>query len=58
MTGDYDDPKIIIEKTKLAQNKLVYGFFANDNANRKKLEESKKSNNYAILLDVKTNDSS
>lgn len=48
--GDYDDPKTIIEEAVTAQNKLLCGFFGNDKADRKKLEESKTPNNAAISL--------
>jgi len=48
--GDYDDPKTIIEQAVAAQNQLLCGFFGNDKADRKKLEESKKPNNAAISL--------
>lgn len=48
--GEYDDPKTIIQDAINAQNKLLCGFFGNDKADRKKLEESKKPNNAAISL--------
>ncbi len=48
--GNYDDPKTIIEDGINAQNKLLCGFFGNDKADKKKLEESKKPNNAAISL--------
>lgn len=48
--GDYDDPKTIIEESVAAQNKLLCGFFGNEKADKKKLEESKKPNNAAISL--------
>jgi len=48
--GEYDDPKTIIEEAIAAQNQLLCGFFGNDNADRKKLEESKEPNNAAISL--------
>jgi len=48
--GDYDDPKTIIKDAIDAQNKLLCGFFGNDKANTKKLEESKQPNNAAISL--------
>ena len=48
--GDYDDPKTIIKESIAAQNKLLCGFFGNDKADKKKLEESKKPNNAAISL--------
>lgn len=48
--GKYDDPKTIIDGAIAAQNNLLCGFFGNDKANKKKLEESKKPNNAAISL--------
>ncbi len=48
--GDYDDPKTIIQDAINAQNKLLCGFFGNDKADRKKLEESKRPSNAAISL--------
>ena len=48
--GDWDDPKTIIEEAIAAQNQLLCGFFGNDNADKKKLLESKKPNNAAISL--------
>ena len=48
--GEYDEPGIIINEAIEAQNKLLCGFFGNDNANREKLEESKTPNNAAISL--------
>ena len=48
--GEYDDPKTIIEEAIAAQNKLLCGFFGNDKADEKKLQESKKPNNAAISL--------
>ena len=48
--GEYDDPKTIIDGAIAAQNNLLCGFFGNDNANRKKLEESKTPTNAAISL--------
>lgn len=47
---EYDDPKTIIKEAIEAQNNLLCGFFGNDNANRKKLEETKKPTNAAISL--------
>ncbi len=48
--GEYDDPKTIIDETVKAQNNLLCGFFGNDKANKKKLEESKTPTNAAISL--------
>ena len=48
--GDYDDPKTIIDGAIAAQNQLLCGFFGNDKANRKKLEEMKQPTNAAISL--------
>ena len=47
---EYDNPKTIIDEVIAAQNNLLCGFFGNDKANRKKLEESKKPTNAAISL--------
>lgn len=49
-TDDYDDPKTIIEDCIKNQKQLLCGFFGNDNANAKKLEECTKPNNAAISL--------
>ncbi|KZX15213.1 radical SAM superfamily protein [Methanobrevibacter cuticularis] len=48
--GDYDDVKTIIDGAIEAQNNLLCGFFGNDNADTKKLLESKEPNNAAISL--------
>lgn len=48
--GEYDDPKTIIDEAIKAQNNLLCGFFGNDKANKKKLEESKTPTNAAISL--------
>lgn len=48
--GEYDDPKTIINDAITAQNNLLCGFFGNDKANKKKLNESKNPNNVAISL--------
>ncbi|WP_413828427.1 4-demethylwyosine synthase TYW1, partial [Methanobrevibacter sp. UBA46] len=48
--GDYDDPKTIIDEAIAAQTKLLCGFWGNDKADKKKLEESKKPTNAAISL--------
>ncbi|MCD7781861.1 MAG: 4-demethylwyosine synthase TYW1 [Methanosphaera sp.] len=49
-TDDYDDPKTIIEDCIENQKKLLCGFFGNDKANPKKLEECVKPNNAAMSL--------
>lgn len=49
-TDDYDDPKTIIEDCIKNQKQLLCGFFGNDNANPKKLEECVKPNNAALSL--------
>lgn len=49
-SDDYDDPKTIIEDCIAAQKQLLCGFFGNENANAKKLEECTKPNNAAISL--------
>ncbi|KZX16401.1 4-demethylwyosine synthase TYW1 [Methanobrevibacter curvatus] len=48
--GEYDDPKTIIEDSIALHNNLLCGFFGNDKADKKKLEESKTPNNAAISL--------
>ena len=48
--GEYDDPKTIIDGAIAAQNKLLCGFFGNDKADKKKLEEMKEPTNAAISL--------
>lgn len=48
--GEYDDPKTLIEDGIAAQNKLLCGFFGNDKADIKKLEEMKQPTNAAISL--------
>lgn len=48
--GEYDDVKTIVDEAIAAQNNLLCGFFGNENANKKKLEESKTPNNAAISL--------
>ena len=47
---EYDDPKTIIDEAIEAQNKLMCGFYGNDKANKKKLEEMTNPNNAAISL--------
>ena len=48
---EYDEPKVIIDDEAIAaQNKLLCGFYGNDKANKKKLEEMKNPNNAAISL--------
>ena len=49
-TDNYDDPKTIIEDCIQQQNKLLCGFFGNEKANPKKLEECKQPNNAALSL--------
>lgn len=49
-TDDYDDPKTIIEDCIKNQKQLLCGFFGNENANPKKLEECVKPNNAALSL--------
>ena len=46
----YDDPKTIIDEAIEAQNNLLCGYYGNDKANKKKLEELKKPTNAAISL--------
>jgi len=48
--GEYDDPKTIIDGAIAAQTNLLCGFWGNDKADKKKLEESKKPTNAAISL--------
>jgi len=47
---EYDNPKTIIDDAIKAQNNLLCGYYGNDNANKKKLEEMKNPNNAAISL--------
>jgi len=47
---EYDDPKTIIDGAIEAQNNLLCGFYGNDKANKKKLDELKKPTNAAISL--------
>lgn len=49
-TDDYDDPKTIIEDCIKNQKQLLCGYFGNENANPKKLEECTKPNNAALSL--------
>lgn len=49
-TGNYDDPKTIIENAIINQRNLLCGFFGNDKADSKKLAESQNPNNAAISL--------
>ena len=46
----YDDPKTVVDDAIKAQNNLLCGYYGNDNANKKKLEEIKYPNNAAISL--------
>ena len=47
---EYDEPKVIVDEAIKAQNNLMCGFYGNDKANKKKLEEMKHPNNAAISL--------
>ena len=47
---EYDDPKTIVDGAIEAQNNLLCGYYGNDKANSKKLEEIKKPTNAAISL--------
>ena len=47
---EYDDPKSIVDGAIEAQNKLLCGYYGNDKANKKKLEEMKNPTNAAISL--------
>ena len=47
---EHDDPKTIIDEAIEAQNNLLCGYYGNDKANKKKLEELKKPTNAAISL--------
>ncbi|WP_292472427.1 4-demethylwyosine synthase TYW1 [Methanosphaera sp.] len=49
-SDDYDDPKTIIEDCIANQKQLLCGYFGNDNANPKKLEECVMPNNAAMSL--------
>ena len=48
--NEYDDPKTIIDESIGAQNQLLCGYYGNDKANKKKLEEMKTPTNAAISL--------
>lgn len=48
--GDYDDPGEIIDECISAQRNLLCGFFGNERANKKKLDESQDPTNAAISL--------
>jgi len=48
--GDFDEPGEIIDGSIDAQRKLLCGFFGNENANKKKLDESQDPKNAAISL--------
>lgn len=48
--GEYDEPGEIIDGCITAQKNLLCGFFGNEKANKKKLEELQKPNNAAISL--------
>ena len=47
-TGQYDDVETIIDEAIEAHNLLLCGYYGNDNADKKKLEELKHPNNAAI----------
>ena len=47
---EYDEPKTIVDEAIKAQNNLLCGYYGNDKANKKKLEELKKPTNAAISL--------
>ena len=47
---EYDEPKTIVDDAIKAQNNLLCGYYGNDNANKKKLEEMKTPTNAAISL--------
>ncbi|WP_409200593.1 4-demethylwyosine synthase TYW1 [Methanobrevibacter sp. DSM 116169] len=49
-TGPIDEPGTIIDEAIEGQNKLLCGFWGNDNANKEKLEQSKIPTNAAISL--------
>ena len=49
-TGQYDDVETIIDEAIEAHNLLLCGYYGNDNADKKKLEELKQPNNAAISL--------
>jgi len=48
--GEMDEPGEIIDESIAAQRNLLCGFFGNEKANKKKLDESQKPNNAAISL--------
>ena len=48
--SEYDNPKTIVDDAIKAQNNLLCGYYGNDKANKKKLEEIKNPNNAAISL--------
>ena len=47
---EYDDPKTIIDDAIKAQNNLLFGYYGNDKADKRKLEELKEPTNAAISL--------
>lgn len=49
-SGDYDEPKEIIDGCIEAQRNLLCGFFGNENANPKKIKEAQDPTNAAISL--------
>ena len=48
--GDMDDPEKMIDESINAQRKLLCGFFGNEKANKKKLDESQDPKHAAISL--------
>jgi tRNA wybutosine-synthesizing protein 1 len=48
--GPYDEPKSIIEEGIKAQRSLLVGYFGNDRANRRKVQQAQHPNNAAISL--------
>jgi len=48
--GEYDEPKEIIDGCITAQRNLLCGFFGNENANPKKIQEAQDPTNAAISL--------
>ena len=50
MNGILDEPEEIIKKSILCQRKLLNGFFGNEKANRKKLNQAQEPMHFAISL--------
>jgi len=48
--GPYDEPKIIIDQGIKAQRSLLVGYFGNDKANQRKVQQAQHPNNAAISL--------